>query len=207
MATRRLTVITENAIINSRHTLILNHQKFLLPVNFINEYPRKDVLKMSYRRFMRLKPFISQRLMVRNTYTEYLRYKYKRENYLEKRMATGIATGDLQSCDLKQVVNSLRFVLKAVTHHELSTTKKPGHHHENDICRRILKNILTMEYEKQRLIHKDPAIYYQLFRKTYEYLQPFKNGDKVNPIFLKLFSIREFDRCLVCLNETLDTRL
>lgn len=204
MRSQSLKIVTQNAIINSEYTLFLKHSKYFAPENLINEYPREDVIKITYRRLIRLKPFVSQRKMVQDTYVEYLRYKYKSEDYKLKSSLCNIRTEHTEASDLEQATQSLQFILKAVSRIESGSCPSAV---DNTLCRKILKNLLTMEYYKQTLIRQSPTSNYQLLRKSFGYLAPSKDDKSDTHINSRYNSMGEYDRALVCLNEMLGTRL
>ncbi|CAI4628320.1 CFF_collapsed_G0035660.mRNA.1.CDS.1 [Saccharomyces cerevisiae] len=84
-----ITITTAKAIITPDYTLIKSHSKYQLPSRFqkldADSPERSTVVKLFYRRFMRLKPFISNVKMVKDTYRDYVRYKFMKENYELKR--------------------------------------------------------------------------------------------------------------------------
>ncbi|SCU93449.1 LADA_0G03158g1_1 [Lachancea dasiensis] len=199
-----LTITTKNAIITSQKTLLLKHAKFFPPHNMINECAHDEVIRMCYRRFMRIKPLVSQRQMIQTTYVQYLRYKFRTEDYEEKLKASGITLPKTSFDDSSQVYRSLLFCLKAV-----STVKK-GFSGEKDAsaeirrARNILKNILTVEFEKSALIAKNSGQNFTVLRKSFSYLRPsVENAANVS----QFAPLRDFDRCLLALNITLGTRL
>lgn len=193
-------------MINGNYTLIKNHSRYLLPKEITDRYaslPDEILVKAMYRRFMRLRPFISCRKMVRDTYTDYMRYKFKVEDYDLKR---SLVFDEPSSADLKeQLWNSLKFVTKSVSYLPETPKVKRDLARDNTSCRQILKNLLTMEYEKQSQINRN-----------------IKTRGKSNPYLdLKLRfnhirepnasassrSFAEFDINLLYLNEMLHTRL
>ncbi|GAV55515.1 hypothetical protein ZYGR_0AV01470 [Zygosaccharomyces rouxii] len=198
------TILTPNALINSTHTLIKSSEKYFLPTSEVADLP--SFVRMAYRRLFRLQPFVSNRKMVRSTYGEYLRYKFKKEDYETKR---SIVVGDTPKAPLREEIrNSVIFVIKAVSHLPETKESKLAIARDNTTCRQILKNLLTMEYEKQSLIakyrppakRKDTMTPYQIYRKNFMHMQELNKSAQY-----RVFG--EFDICTIYLNETLDTRL
>lgn len=74
---------------------------------------------------------------------------------------------------------------------------------DNTVCRQVLKNILTMEFEKDSEIAKNrkgSKNSYLDYKVEYNHIK----NTNANPTF-KLLG--EFDICLMHLNEMLQTRL
>ncbi|GAV50724.1 hypothetical protein ZYGR_0Z01470 [Zygosaccharomyces rouxii] len=198
------TILTRNAVINSTHTLIKCREKYLLPSLEVSDLP--SFVRMAYRRLFRLQSFISNRKMVRDTYGEYLRYKFKKENYDTKR---SIVVGDTPKAPLREEIrNSVMFVVKAVSHLPETKDSKFAIARDNTTCRQVLKNLLTIEYEKQSLIaryrpptkRRDMVGPYQIYRKDFTHMQELNKSAQ-----WRVFG--EFDICTVYLNEILQTRL
>lgn len=198
------TVITRNALINSTLTLVKYSEKYFLPT--LETPDLSSLIRMAYRRLFRLKPFISNRKMVRTTYEEYLRYKFKKEDYETKR---AIVMGDTPKAPLQEEIrNSVMFVVKAVSHLPETKESKFAIARDNTTCRQILKNILTMEYEKQSLMaryqpptkRKDTVSPYHIFRKDFTHMRKLNKSAQYRVL-------GEFDICTIYLNEMLRTRL
>lgn len=199
------TIITKNAVVNGAYTLIKSHEKYLLT----QEADRVDLpsfIRIAYRSLFRLQPFISNRKMVRNTFGEYLRYKFKKENYEAKR---SIVLGDTPKASLREEIHkSVMFVVKAVSYLPEDREFKLEIARDNTTCRQILKNILTMEYEKQSLIEryrpptkrKDAIGPHQIYRRDFTHMQQLNKSAE-----FRVFG--EFDICTIFLNEILHTRL
>ncbi|QLQ79737.1 hypothetical protein HG537_0C03860 [Torulaspora globosa] len=203
---RWVTISTRNALINGDYTLIKNCSKFLVPKEIGDNFgtlPDEIWVRIAYRRFMRLRPFVSCRKMVRDTYTDYIRHKFKIEDYDLKRSL--IIKESSGVSDRERVWNSLKFVTKAVSYLPETRAVKWDLARDNTMCRQILKNLLTMEYEKASEISRAA-----------------KGKSKSNPycdLKLRFNHIRdvdfsasyrafgEFDISLVYLNEMLRTRL
>ncbi|SCU84839.1 LAFA_0D12310g1_1 [Lachancea sp. 'fantastica'] len=204
MSLRGSIITTKNAIVTSEKALLLNHGKYLPPVNLVNEYPEEDALRICYRRFVRLTPLVSQRQMVRTTYVHYLRYKFKSENYARKVSVSAVSLPSRQRNILDEVERSLLFCVKAVSDVKKKVENEETTAKEIRIARSVLKNIMTMEFEKMELISKDPKQNHKKFRQSFSYLLP---SSRSSPLDLRFSSFKHFDECLILLNETLGTRL
>lgn len=200
------TIFTNKALSNGNYTLIKSHSKFLVPKEIGDRcasLQNEIWIKIIYRRFMRLRPFVSCRKMVRDTYTDYLRYKFKSEDYELKR---SLIFKDTQKPSVKdQLWNSLKFVTKAVSYLPETDTVKWDLARDNTTCRQILKNLLTMEYQKNAEIHraskgKKKLNLYSEYKLRFNHI---RNPDST-PSFR---AFGEFDRSLLYLNEMLQTRL
>ncbi|SCV04226.1 LAME_0H16754g1_1 [Lachancea meyersii CBS 8951] len=204
MSLRGLTVTTKNAIVTSERALLLKHAKYIPPPNMINEYPNEDALRIFYRRFIRLKPLISQRQTVRTTYVHYLRYKFKSEDYAKKISMSAVTLPQVTHSTLEEVENSLLFCLKAVSYVKKRVPSEEIVSKDIRIAKNIVKNILTVEFEKAALIAKNPRQNHPILRISFSYLSPKASS---SPLYLRFSPFKEFDQCLILLNETLKTRL
>ena len=197
------TISTANAVINSEYTLIKNRAKYFPSTSVQDDHSLHEstMLRIFYRRFMRLRPFVSNRRMVRDTYTDYLRYKFKVENYELKR---SIIFSEPPLVSFREELwNSLAFIIKAVSYLPETKQKKWGLARDNTMCRQVFKNLLTLEFEKQSKIlrkgqGKDNP--YADYRLEFNHI---RNPD-ASPAF-KVFG--EYDICLLYLNRMLRTRL
>lgn len=196
-------IVTKNAIIDGTYTLIKDHSKYFLPRDFLFDVSVDDsvVIRTVYRRFLRLSPLISQRKMVRETYIDYLRYKFKNENYALKRSI--LFEKSPQSSLRDDLGNSLTFFIKSTCYLPETKVRKYEMARDNTICRQIVKNIMTMEYQKQDQINKargkNNDVYSKL-RTTFDHIKsPYSS-----PNFMV---IGEFERYILYLNELLHTRL
>lgn len=230
------TIETARAIIGSNIQLLKCNKKFTIPksiceLNESNNYDveEKSFLRMTYRRFMRLRPLISQRAMVRDTYVNYIRCKYRYEPlYLKSLLVFSEPAGATSSLDIMHDTNetdkcnlrlkiyaSLQFVLQALSLEESSISAQENHTKDILLAKQIFKNILTAEYEKLKadserkwqyrknsnLINSD-IIDYNI---ECNHLRKFTklNREKEN----KYAAIKAFDECLTYLNKTLNTLL
>ncbi|KAH3901588.1 Irc19p SCDLUD_001351 [Saccharomycodes ludwigii] len=180
------------------------------------------ILRIYYRRFIRLKPFISKRKMIKTGYVDYIKFKFKYENYDLKRkyVLPQVKHPTLTpKLFLERLTNSYSFIYKTCVYLDPLRTVKDGEHSmlkDNLYCKRVLKNILTTEFMKNSLIKKSPSEFYPIFRKHFNYLQQ-DNGITENSTdkkklqeikkSLKYTNIAEFDFCLILLNEQLNTML
>lgn len=185
---------TGKSIITQKYSLFLNTSRYIPHIDQLQCLNDKQYIKVIYRRFFRLKPFISQRLMVRETYRNYIRYKFRKEDYAFKR--TLVINSPVNISERDQMINTLTFVLKAVSFMEGENCPEMV---DNLFCRKILKNILTLEYYKERLEWRSPGNLAEI-RKNFKYLSS-KEPE------LKWTSLMHVDRLLIYLNETLGTRL
>lgn len=224
------TIETARAIIKNDIQLLKCSQKFMIPKSIcdLNEKNNNNIdhngfLRMSYRRFMRLRPLVSQRAMVRDTYVNYIRCKYRYEPpYLKSEFVLPENTkvrpllNDDDKFQLRQkIYTSLQFILQAVTLEEISSDRQENNSKDILLAKQILKNILTVEYEKlkgdserkwQYKKNNNPnnsgIIDYNI---EFNHLKkwPRLNKEKEN----KYAAIKAFDECLVYLNKTLNTML
>lgn len=230
------TIETARAIIRSDVQLLKCHQKFMIPKaicepseNTYYDVDEKCFLRMTYRRFMRLRPLVSQRAMVRDTYANYIRCKYRYEPlYLKSQLILCKDTNATSSVDMKydtkdtdkfnlrlKIYTTLQFILQAVTFEECNVSKEDNYSKDILLAKQILKNILTVEYEKLKgdlergwkyrknnTVTNSDVIDYNIecnhLRKW-----PKLNKEKEN----KYAAIRAFDECLTYLNKTLNTLL
>ncbi|CAI4045867.1 hypothetical protein N7582_003670 [Saccharomyces uvarum] len=226
-----VTITTAKAIINSEYTLIKSHSKYKLPVHFEkldagSPEGRTTVVKVFYRRFMRLKPFVSNVRMVRDTYSDYLRYKFTKEDYELKRYLVlnpkGLQSktspepmGNTKSGEkvipTEEMQKTLEFILKSCSYLPETKDQKWDIARDNTFCRQILKNLLTMQYEKYRSAlnrgvgHDDLDVKFSHLRTKVSPPIKLNKGDKKKIPVFKIFS--DFDTTLVHLNESLGTRL
>lgn len=189
-----LLVRTEKAVITRTDLLLKAHQKFQL----INNSTLTDdqFIHATYRRFMRLKPFISRVFAVKTTYVDYVKYKYKYEDYSLKKK---FILGDSRESDKNwrdEVENTLCFVLKSVS------CLEEGSSADISICKKILKNILTVEYDKMT---KATGSSFSDYRIEFTHLSGKSTGKNVQLAQRKVIS--DFDICLLYLNESLGIRL
>ncbi|QHS74716.1 Irc19p [Saccharomyces paradoxus] len=226
-----VTITTAKAIITSEYTLIKSHSKYKLPATFEKldaDLPerRSTVVKLFYRRFMRLKPFVSNVKMVKETYGDYLRYKFIKENYELKRYLvfnpdalrskTKLELLSNTKCSDKvlpvtEMQRTLEFVLKGCSYLPETKVQKWDIARDNTYCRQILKNLLTTQYEKYRSIlqrgigHDELDVKFSHLKTTSSPLTKLNKSDKKKIPLFKVFS--DFDTTLIYLNETLGTRL
>ncbi|KAL3231771.1 Increased recombination centers protein 19 [Nakaseomyces bracarensis] len=222
MSKNGLTITTKNAIINSQYTFIKNKEPYRLTRAASRSLDDAEFLRATFRRFMRLRPFVSNRAMVRETYTDYVHYKYRDEKYILKRSLVLDehkpidATEDFSRIE---ILNTLDFVFKASCFIPEGPSVKYQSARDNTMCRQILKNILTAEYEKGKNIRKLPISPQYTFRKKLEHLK-YSNDyieetmGKINEkgklkadSMIKQYLYGEFDRNLILLNELIKTRL
>lgn len=187
-----LVVQGNKSIVTGTKTLIKASSSFILSKAEVETLSHNELVRSYYRRFFRLRPFVSNRKMVKDTYTEYLRYKFRVENYELKRTKF-LKENELQSYGHDESMKkSLEFVLKGVSTKSLDSE---GLSDDQNICRKILKNLLTVEYHKERLMSRS-AKYYQFYRKEFSQLTDEEN-----------ISLKHFEENMIRLNETLGTRL
>lgn len=220
-----LIIRTKNAIINDHYTLLKPQQKYfplaLTQYNPDIESDRQQYAKMVFRRLCRLKPLVSSRYMVKRTYIDYIRFKFRQEDYdiKRKRVLGESVVSDTNLQRLVRMQNSLIFVIKAVSYITETEVQKFDLARDNTVCRQILKNILTMEYQKHYFVNKyrgaSRAIPFQSFYLDYSYIKKqglTKKIEKKRSKRLKneeeTFSvIGQFDSQLILLNEMLMTIL
>lgn len=229
---------TAGAIVNQNFTLIKNHGKYLVADTVLSRYlqDRKhdtEFVKLLYRRFVRLAPFVSNLRVGRETYIDYVKYKFKYEDYELKRKLVLGEGSYCDSCDhwKLETLNTLKFIIRAVSYVEGgSKTKSKRVANESRIARIILRNLLTVEHDKING-HVSPSsrdtAFYE-YRIAFDHLKtggiPIsslkrgensrENGTKGNMMkkkkgadFVRYKAISSFDRCIVYLNESLNTRL
>lgn len=207
---------TSKAIIKDNVQILKHIEKFTLPRSILDSNSTIEYgtfIKVTYRRFMRLQPLVSRRVMVRDTYTNYIRCKYRYEPVGLKRSLTLDESSISQSELKEQIYNSLQFIVQAVTYSEniSSVTLR----RDITLARQILKNLLTVEYEKLKGDSEKKWQYKENqptnsnvidFNIEFNHLKPFNSKlpkDKEN----KFVAIRSFDECLIYLNKTLKTIL
>ncbi|CAI4639054.1 ALI_HP2_G0034010.mRNA.1.CDS.1 [Saccharomyces cerevisiae] len=225
-----ITITTAKATITPDYTLIKSHSKYQLPSRFqkldADSPERSTVVKLFYRRFMRLKPFISNVKMVKDTYRDYVRYKFMKENYELKRYLVFNPDGLRSKINLELLSNTkccerilpvtemqrtLEFVLKSCSYLPETKVQKWDIARDNTYCRQILKNLLTMQYEKYRSIlhrgigHDELDVKFSHLKTTSSPLTKLNKTEKKKIPLFKVFS--DFDTTLIYLNETLGTRL
>lgn len=217
-----LTVRTKNAITNSYYTFIKKKDSFLLSAEASKFMSKEEFLRATFRRFIRLRPFVSNRAMVRDTYCDYIHYKYRYEKYALKRSLILDEHRPIDTTDKfkrPEILNSLAFVIKASSYIPESKSIKYQISRDNTYCRQILKNLLTAEYEKGKNSHKSSITPQYAFRTKLEHLKSCndysedtmkKINEKAKPrgdVIIKQYIYGEFDRNLILLNELLGTRL
>ncbi|CCH58637.1 hypothetical protein TBLA_0A08480 [Henningerozyma blattae CBS 6284] len=213
---------TKNAIINDEYTFIKPHSKYF-PLQ-ISTYIGTDkqsndskFLLMIFRRLCRLKPFISDRKMVKDTYSQYIHYKFTKENYQLKRSKVlpqqQCRNPDSQYLPYESIYNSLTFVLKAVSAQPEGKDKNLELARDNLMCKQILKNLLSIEFDKHTVVKQcrgvSRSVPYQSLYSNYDYLvlDKAKYNKKLSRDTFTNSVIGIFDRNLILLNEMIDTRL
>ncbi|CCK70370.1 Irc19p KNAG_0E01020 [Huiozyma naganishii CBS 8797] len=185
---------TTKAVISSVQTVLKQPGRFILSCD-VSEQSDAEFIRSSYRRFMRLRPLVSQRLNVKHVYTNYIAYKYRYEDYEAKR-ALVLTNRHLLKHDWRLVVaNSLKFVIQSVDET----------HNNQDVAmaHRIFKSILSWQYQLRRS-WKSPGEAYTAYMLSFKHLRTISS---TNELTEKEVTLRLFDQCVVFLNETLKTRL
>lgn len=178
--------VTANGI-----TLLTQSIKYTLPRDTIYT---PQFLLWSYRRFIRLRPLVSRRGMVRDTYVRYVSNKYRYEPVGVRRgLILGRRRGDDYDLPVR-TYNSLQFILQGVS----------GDYKDEDVqlARNILKNILTIEYEK--LDGKGSGGNLVDYNIEFRHLT---GGCAGKRSLVKDKAVESFDELLTYLNETLKTNL
>ena len=148
---------------------------------------------------MRLKPFISRRAMIKDTYVEYLRYKFKYEDYpLKRALVMGYKSSYNNNNNLKITVNTLAFFVRAYC--QIGKTEDTN----GLMARRIIKNLLSVQFSifdnnKTSTLFNDLKMEFKHLQQTR------KSKDKVN--YCKWEDLKQFDKCLVYLNKSLGIQL
>ena len=162
--------------------------------------------------------------MVRDTYMDYIRYKFIKEDYsLKRSLVLKDEGGDTlhPQYPLKSTLKTLDFVTKAVSFIPERKGMKLCIARDNTICRQIMKNLLTIEYFKEEVSRwqktKRETTAYIDYRLKFNHLKIFdcendesskkeckKTKDKR---LIKLRVIGEFDRNIIFMNDMLGTRL
>ncbi|AGO13329.1 AaceriAFR187Cp [[Ashbya] aceris (nom. inval.)] len=187
---------TSKAIVTSKYTLLTDKTPFLLPA-FFDESSRAEQVRMLYRRMFRLRPLVARRAMIKTTYTNYIRVKFREDYALKRRQA--LPQSALPILDAVEAGRrSLTFIQKAVSEID-DASNSADLVNDNYICRKVLKNILTLEYQRERLEFKNPKRH-QILRQSYEYLDAKYHDPKYT-------SLRHADISIIHFNETLGTRL
>ena len=234
---------TAGAIVNQNFTLIKNHAKYLVPDTALSRYLQSkghdtEFLKLLYRRFIRLAPFVSNLRVARETYIDYVKYKFKYEDYeLKRRLVLGEGSrirpvAGCGSCDhwKFEALNTLDFIIRAVSYVEgEGRNRNRREADESRIARLILRNLLTVEYDKFNgqvsPSSRDTAFYeYRIALDHFKVggipISSLKRGEnstgngtkerktkKKVTDFVRYKAISSFARCMVYLNESLNTRL
>ncbi|KAG0667698.1 sporulation protein [Maudiozyma exigua] len=192
---------TKNAISTGTRVLVKNIDKYIVSENCTKGFTNQTLITFYYRRFTRLKSYISQRQMIRDTYMNYIKYKFKYEDYEKKRhLILGDKITSNQLNLKEQLSRTYNFLFTAVSYIEKDNAST-----NKDIlmAKQIFKNILTVEYfktENNEKVNNDD--YYQ-YRMAFRQLGKKHTNSGNN----KDISIGEFDKLVTYLNETLGTRL
>lgn len=204
------TIETVNALINDNYALIRNVAKYMLNDKGLTN---AEFLRASYRRFIRLRPFVSNRSMVKDTYTDYIRYKYRYEDYPKRMAMIGVQCDN--QLNRSQVKNSLSFVAKACSFIDESKGTKFEVARDNTMCRQILKNLLTVHYEKTSHTNEKRTPLRHIFQYSFEHMKDInkstnsqsysKPASPKSSLILDLYG--EFDRDILLLNNLLNMRL
>lgn len=191
---------TKNAIATGNSLLVKGVHKFLLPRAILNDNSDRELVLLLYRRFMRLKGFVSQRQMIQTTYVNYVKYKFKYEDYDKKRSLV-MKEPPMLTHDWKvQAFRTYNLIALAISHVENNTIEQKQ---DIVVAKQILKNILTMEYFKVERNEKEGNTDYHDHRIAFTQL----TGENTHPKNAKLATIAEFEKVLIMLNETLGIRL
>ncbi|SMN22949.1 similar to Saccharomyces cerevisiae YLL033W IRC19 Putative protein of unknown function [Maudiozyma saulgeensis] len=190
---------TKSAISTGNRLFIKNIARFLLPHPDLNACNDIQYILIHYRRFVRLKKFISQRQMIQNTYIDYIKYKFKYENYEKRRSLVLGKDADSQIDWKTQIAQTYNFIMTAVSHVEGQTTDI-----DRDILmsKQILKNILTLEYFKIENNEKVSNSDFYDYRVRFKQLEDNEDQRQTRDI-----DFGEFDKIVMYLNETIGTRL
>ncbi|QEU63081.1 Irc19 [Kluyveromyces lactis] len=183
---------SRKSIVTATNVCINSSSKFYLTEEQIQSLGDKEFLTASYRRFLRMRQFISKRQMVKESYTTYLRYKFKIEDFELKRSkllsVSGMSTMDFRS----SVQKSLRFLIKAFSTSDSYSRDMVDDSHK---CKKIIKNLLTVDYHRNKIINRSSNMY-QYYRKDFTF---FTDGQNIG--------LKQFEENLMRLNECLGTRL
>lgn len=185
-------ISSNKAVVTATNILIKITPKYYITQEQINKLDDLSFIKASYRRFLRLRPFVSKRQTIKHSYTIYLRYKFRVENYESKRREC-LSESEFTDIDFRSSVQrSLQMMIKA-----FSNTNGFSRSMEKDthMCRRIVKNILTVDYHKTRLIRNSGKMY-KYYRKDLKYLTDDQH-----------IGIRQFEENLIRFNECFGTML
>lgn len=193
---------TKNAISTGSRVLVKNIDRLIVSKNSTTNCTDHAFITFYYRRFVRLRPFISQRQMIRDTYMNYIKYKFKYEDYEGKRCLALGESMTRQRINLKeQLGRTYNFLFTAVSHIEEDNATL-----NKDIlmAKQIFKNILTVEYFKTESNEKAGNDDYYQYRVVFRQL---RESNTFNDNNNKDIPIGEFDKVVTYLNETLGTRL
>lgn len=209
---------TAKAIIRNDVQIMKFGSQFTLPRTILDPnqttVDHKTFIKMTYRRFIRLKPLVSRRAMVRDTYLGYIRCKYRYEPLgLKKKLICPKHTLEDSGFELRQqIYNSLQFILQSVTFDENIPSKLIRE--DIKLSRQIVKNLLTVEYEKLKDDAQNKWNYKKGIMQNTNIIDynvecnHLKPNDKLKrDKEVKYAAIKSFDECLVYLNKTLKTLL
>lgn len=193
---------TKNAISTGSRILVKNIDKLVVSKNSTSNCTDHAFITFYYRRFVRLRPFISQRQMIQETYMNYIKYKFKYEDYEERRrLVLGEKMTGKQISVREQLSRTYNFLFTAVSHIENDNVTL---NKDISMAKQVFKNILTIEYFKAESNEKIGNDDYYQYRIVFRQL---RGNNRTNNNNNKDSAIGEFDKVVTYLNETLGTRL
>ncbi|CDO94136.1 unnamed protein product [Kluyveromyces dobzhanskii CBS 2104] len=182
---KRAAITSSKIFINASHNFYISQEQ-------VQTLGDKEFLSASYRRFFRMKQFVSKRQMVKDSYATYLRYKFKIEDYELKRKKV-LPDCHSSATDFRTAVrNSLQFMIRAFSFGDEYTAEMVTDSYK---CKKILKNLLTVDYHRNRLINRSSKMY-AYYRRDFKFLSDDRN-----------YGLRQYEENLMRLNESLGTRL
>lgn len=192
---------TNKASIFKNFTLLKNAKPFTLPAN-ISEYSDSLFIRVTFKRFIKLKSFVSEKKYLQATYMNYIRYKYRIEDYTKKKQLILGEDHLVEHSWRQEIINSFNFIMQGFMvsedERERTNIKLTG---------RIVKNLLNVHYNIMKLTAK-PLLKKQKYNAQVRYREKFvhlQDLDNFENSQDKAFA--HFDQCLVFLNEQQKMRL
>lgn len=195
----RALVATDHAVVYPAFTLLKKGVSLRLPAE-ASGYNESLFVRASYKRFVKLRKFVfPDRMGLQDTYLDYIRYKYRFEDYPMKRQ---LVLGDTAKQDWRQqVFNTLDFILQSVMfsgkQDEKATIK---------LANQIMKNVLNVHFNILMLNAK-PRSKKQKSNAQVRYREEFVHLQALNEQTAQDKVFAQFDQCVVLFNEEHGTRL
>ncbi|ODV98050.1 hypothetical protein PACTADRAFT_47873 [Pachysolen tannophilus NRRL Y-2460] len=185
LTTHNSTIFTNKQVLNKSKVFLnikrLNKDKYL--ENFKN----KDQLLILYRYFVRFKPFITTREDIKNTYSNYVRFKFKYSDYNSKRSTVlNTAGADLLTHKqlIERIINTLIFVNNGLVDSK-----------DINIEYKILKNLLNTEHSRlefSKMFNKEKTLFDPLNSNDYKLLNDGNNDQEEKSEFAYYSKVKDF---------------